>query len=123
MIYPHIHYGIITWGSASKTTLNPLITLQKRAIRLITNSAFNSHTNSLFKKLEILKINEIHKLEVCKHMHKVHSKSYPATNPDSYSLVSTIHNHKTRSSSNQALMQFFLFNTQILNLIKTTYIF
>ena len=44
MIQSHIQYCILTWDAASKTTLNPLIKLQKRAVRLITNSMFNAHS-------------------------------------------------------------------------------
>ena len=33
--------------------------LQKRAIRIITLSNFNSHTDPLFKKLNLLKVNDM----------------------------------------------------------------
>ena len=36
-----------------------LIKLQKRAIRIITDSKYNSHTEPLLKSLNILKINDI----------------------------------------------------------------
>ena len=39
------------------SVLNPLIKIQKKAIRLITLSHYNSHTEPLFKKLDILPLN------------------------------------------------------------------
>ena len=51
LFLPHIHYGITLLG------FNPcsrLIILQKKAIRAITNSKYNAHTEPLFSKLETL---------------------------------------------------------------------
>ena len=36
LILPYLTYGISTWGQASQSTLDKLLLLQKRAIRLIT---------------------------------------------------------------------------------------
>ena len=54
-----INYGLLLWGSKS----HKIETLQKKAIRLITNSEFISHTNPLFIEMKILKIQDIFKLE------------------------------------------------------------
>ena len=37
LIYNHLCSCITSWGCASKTRLMPLIKLQKRAVRIITN--------------------------------------------------------------------------------------
>src|SRR5579872_2249598 len=60
LIYPHLNYCIIVWGSAYNTTLHRLTILQKRATRAIDNCHYRSHTEPLFKKLNILKINDIY---------------------------------------------------------------
>ena len=44
LIFPHIEYGFIAWGSASSSILRATSMLQKRAIRSINKSAYNSHT-------------------------------------------------------------------------------
>ena len=46
-------------------------TLQKKAIRLITNSEFISHTNPLFIRIKILKIQDIFKLRLLKLFYKL----------------------------------------------------
>ena len=41
------------------TTLHPLILLQKKTIRLVTFSNFDEHTESLFKRNELLKLKHL----------------------------------------------------------------
>ena len=45
--------------------------LQKKAIRLITNSEFISQTNPLFIRMKILKIQDISKLRLLKLYYKL----------------------------------------------------
>ena len=47
LILSHINYGILLWGNTNY--LHRLEILQKRAIRLITNSNYIAHTEPLFK--------------------------------------------------------------------------
>jgi len=58
-IYPFLTYGLSIWGNTYRTTLKPLITLQKRAIRTITLSKPDEHSEPLFKDLEILKLTDL----------------------------------------------------------------
>ena len=53
LIYPHLTYCNIVWGGASKSMISEFVILQKRAIRIITKSHYLSHTNPLFKELNI----------------------------------------------------------------------
>ena len=55
LILPYLSYGNLSWEK-NVTRLN---TLQKRAIRAITCSKYNSHTIPLLKSLKLLKINDI----------------------------------------------------------------
>ena len=47
LIYPFLTYGIIIWGNTYKTTLQPILILQKRAMRLISFSSFDEHSSPL----------------------------------------------------------------------------
>ena len=60
MFYKIIH--ILLWGFNT----HRLIKLQKRAIRIITDSKYNSHTEPLLKSLNILKINDIFTIQYLK---------------------------------------------------------
>ena len=58
LIASYINSGVLLWGSKS----HKIKTLQKKTIRLITNSEFISHTNLI----KILKIQNILKLRLLK---------------------------------------------------------
>ena len=67
-VYSHLQYCISTWGLTSKTALDPLEKLHKRIIRYLSKSPYLAHTNPLFFKLNLLKINDICLLEIAKYM-------------------------------------------------------
>ena len=59
-------------------------------------SDFRSHTNPIFKKLKILKVREIIKLQQLKHLYEFMDNCLPADLKDMLKLNSDIHNHQTR---------------------------
>ena len=61
MFHCHLIYALIAWGSANIGTLDPIVKKQKNAIRLISKAHYNSHTEPLFKKLEILRFDDLYK--------------------------------------------------------------
>ena len=61
MILPHIMYCNIIWGNCAKSLLNRIHILQKRAIRIITNSLPQAHTEPLFQKLRLLTVYEVNR--------------------------------------------------------------
>ncbi len=77
MIHPHICYGILAWGNAKLSAINKTVLLQKRAIRTINRVACNSHTDPLFKNMNILKVADQYQLEVVLFMHKYVNKKLP----------------------------------------------
>jgi len=58
-------------------TIHKLFLTQKKAIMIITNSAWRAHTYPLFHKHLILKIEELHKLQVACFIFKVHNGLMP----------------------------------------------
>ena len=77
LIYPYFHYCNVVWASTYKTNLRRLVTLQKRAVRIINNSNFDAHTDPIFKELSILKFNDIHLLQLGQFMYSYKSSSLP----------------------------------------------
>ena len=59
LIQSHLEYAVIIWSTCNLSSLQPLIIMQKKAIRIISNAPFNAHTEKLFKKHNILPINEL----------------------------------------------------------------
>ena len=58
LINSHLLYCLPAWSCGLESTLTPLIKMQKRALRIVTNKRYNSHTVPIFKKLEILPLKE-----------------------------------------------------------------
>ena len=57
LIHCHLTYAVEIWSCTTLSNLSPLIKKQKIAVRLINKSKFNTHTEPLFKKSEILPLN------------------------------------------------------------------
>ena len=98
LIYSHLQYCISSWGTASKSTLAPLFILQKRSIRLLTESGYREHTNPLFYRAKCLKLKDIYSLETAKLMYKIHNNVLSFANSDKFNLIKNCYTHKTRLS-------------------------
>ena len=94
LIQSQLNYCILAWGF----DLNRLERVQKKSIRTITNSRFNSHTEPLFKQMKIIKIKDFFELNILKFYHKLVNKRLPPYF-DNFKLHSLeeIHNYNTRS--------------------------
>ena len=62
MIHCHLTYCIQIWSCGSPSSFSKLFLLQKKAIRIITNSPYNAHTEPLFKSTKILPLRELSNL-------------------------------------------------------------
>lgn len=59
LIHSHLSYGILAWGNATQSALRQTSLLQKRAIRLINNANYNSHTDPLFRGSRVMKLSDL----------------------------------------------------------------
>ena len=97
LIYPHLKYCITSWGKANSKTLQPLITTQKRVLRIMTNSTNRTRSDPLYMKLQLLKLNDIYKLQIAIAMYNISNKIWnidSKTQP--ITSINTIHKHQTR---------------------------
>ena len=74
LIASSLNYGLLLWGNVS----HKVLTLQKKAIRLISNSSYISHTNPLFIQHKLLKIGDLFKLKLLKLYYKLSCKILPS---------------------------------------------
>jgi hypothetical protein len=74
LILPHLQYAILIWGSK----LSRLNKLQKRAVRIISCSRYNAHTEPLFKSLNLLRLEDLYSLNVLKLFFKYKHGNIPA---------------------------------------------
>ena len=87
-IHSIIIYGIIFWGNS--TASNEVFKLQKRAIRIITNSHSGTSCRNLFKELNILPLQLQYILSLA---------VYVAKNIDDFTINLEIHSINTRHKS------------------------
>ena len=97
LIYSHLSYCNIVWGNASSHYIDKLHVMQKKAVRIITNSDFRDHTPPLFSQLQILQIQDIFKYQLGNFMYKYSNQLLPDIFHDYFSLNSNVHNYPTRN--------------------------
>ena len=71
LVHSYLRYGILIWGSASRTTLKPLEVLVNKAIRIMLFAPFgNLDFAPLYQELELLDLDNIVSYELGKFMFK-----------------------------------------------------
>ena len=99
LIHSHFIYGITAWGNS--TTTNKLYLLQKKALRLINNKAYASHTDPLFKQENVLKFHDIYKVVTALHVHDLLANKLPSSFDNFFPMVNhSQHNRITRQYNN-----------------------
>ena len=89
LIHSHLNYGIILWGY----DLSKLAILQKKAVRILSQSHYLAHTEPLFKKENILKINEIFKMHSFKIYYNFINNTLPSSIRGLFQLNNFTNNH------------------------------
>jgi hypothetical protein len=59
LVHCHLVYCNQVWSCGSSNSISPLILQQKKAIRIITKSKYNAHTQPLFKQKNILPLTDL----------------------------------------------------------------
>ena len=117
LVYSHLSYGIEAWGSASKTNINKLVVLQKKAIRVLSNVKYFQiygeelgplpTTEHLFRKLDILKLNEIFQLNILSFVFSTLCYESPLIFWDWFAYCHSLHTYATTSSTNIVCENYF----------------
>ena len=102
IIFPFLIYGVIIWGNTYKSSIEPLVVLQKKAIRIITFSDFFAHSSPLFKQHNLLKFHDIVTLFTAQFMHHYLGK-LPSNFNNFFMNVSDRHQYNTRLASRNSL--------------------
>ena len=99
LVYPYLVYCISVWGSTYPSDLNRIFLLQKKVLRIISKSAFDAHTEPIFKQLKILKS------QIGKFMFSFKKGLLPDAFSEMFLLTNQIHHYNTRNSNS-----FYLFS-------------
>ena len=70
---PHLNYGSLVWG----TITNKNEILQKRILRIITNSSYIAHTEPILKELGLINVKDMFSLKIFNFFHKLSHNMLP----------------------------------------------
>lgn len=97
LVLPYLNYGLLIWGHKC----DKIFCLQKKIVRIISDSKYNSHTEPLFKKLKVLKATDLcalHELNFC---FKLEHQLLPFYfNNALFIRHNEVHRYNTRNSNN-----------------------
>ena len=103
LIHCHLTYCNEIWSCGLESSLKSLKVQQKKAIRLITRSRYNEHTEPLFKQKQILPLTNLVNLSKLKFMFGLKKKTVPSSFQNVWLTHSemNLHSHDLRQDSEQ----------------------
>ena len=99
LIYPYISYCNIVWSSTYATSLNRIWLLQKRAVRVMTNSEYRAHSAPLFERLKVLDIFKVNTFHIAKFMFLYHHWLLPVSLSNLFVTNNQVHGYYTRNAN------------------------
>ena len=97
LILPYLQYCNTTWASTGSTKLEPILKLQKKALRICTSSHFLAHSQPLFFRLKTLNVFDIHIYQIALIMFKNKSAILPPNISSLFQFNMHVHSYDTRS--------------------------
>ena len=94
-----VMYGITVWGQTCASYIDPIIKLQKKAVRNILHQSLFCHTTPIFNTLKLLKLPDIFKLRLLNFVFESLNKLAPHYFHSYFSINSSIHSYYTRHST------------------------
>ena len=99
LIHPYLSYGLVVWGQTSKTNLEKILILQKRALRLIHFSSNSEHAIPLFLRSNFLPIDMLYYKSVGVLMHDIDRHLIPQNPKNLFTRIASIHSYNTRAAA------------------------
>ena len=97
LIKPYLEYCNIAWATNNTVDFNNLSRMQKKAVRIITHSKWNSHSAPLFKEKGILTLRDMHTLQIAMFVYRATHDMLPSSFNYFFNLNMHIHEHHTRN--------------------------
>ena len=98
LVSSRLRYGILCWGTATKTLLNKLNVIHNRVVRNITYNNRRASAGPIYKSLDILPLNGLLLCEQAKFIYQYTNNMLPSVF-NNY-LNRPDHNHNTRYTTN-----------------------
>ena len=95
IVYNCVNYGITTWGRRTKSKKHEIEVEINTIVKTIT---WNKKFSHLYQNLNLLKLNDIYKLELTEIMHKHCSNKLPIAFHNGFTKIEKIHIYVTRGA-------------------------
>ena len=93
-----MNYGLLAWGNAHQTILDKLLLLQKKALRIICQAGFRTHTDPLFYENRILKVKDLYFFQLGQFMYNYTYDLLPDIFRSMFMKNRSLHQYPTRHS-------------------------
>ena len=103
MVHPNLIYRLVAWGSTFPSYIEKLNILQNKAVKLIGGGNYLDRATPYYSKLNILKLPDLHKLEIAKFVHRFMHNTLPQTFFNFFTKVGHVNTRTTRSSNHNNL--------------------
>ncbi len=97
IFYSHLTYGCNIWGLSTNENVRKIVVLQKKCIRIMTFSDFESHTNNLFLNLKLLKVRDVIKFQQLRLVYDFYNNALPTDLQNLFVFTRNIHNYQLNS--------------------------
>ena len=103
-VHSHLLYELIVWGNAYPTYLSKLITLQNKALHIVTKSGWYQNVLPLYQKFNLMNLQNLHKFETAKFIHnQINQRVFPNFN-NYFTLAKFSHSRQTRTTASLNLI-------------------
>ncbi len=106
LIHSHLSYGCMLWGNTHNKYLHKINILQRKAIRTINHAKYNAESSQLFKKTNVLKLDDIYRVQISQLMFKITKQKCPVPLTQIFTMNQDLHNYNTRHKENFMVAKF-----------------
>lgn len=92
LVLPYFMYCVEVWGNTYQCTIDSLVKLQKRALRIIHKVGYLDHTHNLFIQSGLLKFDDLVKYSMLVILYKAYNKLLPLNLQKHFSIRDKKHN-------------------------------
>ena len=95
--YPHLHYGITSWGNSASKYITKVQVQQNFILKIMTKTSFfKTRLSPIYRQLNFLNLSSIFELEVIKFVYKFKNKTLPILFYNYFRSASQTHSYPTR---------------------------
>ena len=101
LFHSHLSYGLVLWGNASRSYIDKIRSLQKRALKAIVfaNNDDNTNTNHIYFDLKVLDLDHQLKVQLSSLMWDYDHNTLPSSLRAHFKRSNLVHNYRTRAAT------------------------